>query len=114
MQVHHDDGDKHRVLASDVDVADTVLSRMLGLMGRRALPEDYALAFRFPRARPRSVHMLFVFVPLDAIWVADGEVTTVTQLDPWIGMGRGRGDLSLELPSGAADAVAIGDRIWLE
>ena len=82
-------------------------------MFRRSVPEDYALLFRFGRERTRGLHMLFIPFPIDAVWLADGEVTTVARLRPWVGHGRGRGDVVIEMPAGGADGVAVGDRVEL-
>ncbi|ARS88880.1 DUF192 domain-containing protein [Natrarchaeobaculum aegyptiacum] len=102
------------VLASEVEVADTLVSQTRGLMFRRSLPDDYALAFPFDSASTRDVHMLFVFVPLDVIWVTDGVVERVERLRPWLGLARAKADLILELPAGRASAVEPGDRVVLE
>jgi len=82
-------------------------------MFRRSIPDDYALAFIFDASKIRDVHMLFVFVSIDAIWVADGVVTQVKPLRPWLGFGRADADLLLELPAGTAADVAVGDRVLL-
>jgi uncharacterized protein len=100
-------------LATTVDTADSLLQQTRGLVGRRSLPEGYALAFRFPRAKPRDVHMLFVFVPLDVVWVVGDVVQRVERLRPWTGFARERADLLLELPAGAAADVEPGDRLVL-
>lgn len=103
-----------RLLATTVDVADTLLSQTRGLMFRRSIPDDYALAFRFETTSVRDVHMLFVFFPIDAIWVADGVVQRVERLRPWRSFAREECDLMLELPAGAAEGVEAGDRVVLE
>ncbi|ELY53033.1 DUF192 domain-containing protein [Natronococcus jeotgali] len=103
-----------RRLAATVETADSALAQLRGLTFRRSLPEGYALAFRFGSARPRDVHMLFVFVPLDVIWVEEGVVRRVERLRPWRGIARERADLLLELPAGAADGVEPGDELVLE
>jgi len=100
-----------RVLATDVAVAETFLSRARGLMFRRSIPDDYGLVFRFESAKTRDLHMVCVPFPIDAVWIVDGEVTAVKRLRPWVGWGRARADTIIELPAGAADAVALGDRI---
>jgi hypothetical protein len=106
--------DAERTLATRVEVADSFLARARGLMFRRAVPEDYALVFEFPRPAARSLHMLFVPFPIDAVWLVDGEVTHTARLDAWTGIGRGRADTVLELPAGAAEGVRVGDRIAIE
>lgn len=109
-----------RVLASDVEVADSMLARARGLMFRRAVSEDYALVMemgdgilgRGPAVQ--GVHMLFVRVPLDVVWLVDEEVTRVARLKPWRGIATARADTIVELPAGAARDVRPGDRVTLQ
>ena len=110
MRLLHD-GD---VLASEVEVANTTLSRARGLMFRRSIPDDYALVFRFPDVGRRDVHMLFVPFPLDVVWLADGAVERVATLRPWIGLASARADLMIELPAGTAADVEVGDSITIQ
>ncbi|WP_227131961.1 DUF192 domain-containing protein [Halorubellus salinus] len=114
MRVLHDDGDTERILASDVDVAASTLSRARGLMFRRSIPDEYALVFAFDDAAARDVHMVFVPFPIDAVWLVDEEVTHVKRLRPWLGLGRARADTLVELPAGAAADVDVGDEIRVE
>jgi len=100
-----------RVLADDVEVADSGLSRLRGLMFRRSVPDDYALMFPFEEPGSRSLHMLFVPFAIDAVWLVEGEVTRAKRLRPWVGLGWGTADTVLELPAGAADGVEPGDDI---
>lgn len=102
------------VLARRVEIADSLMSRTRGLMIRRSLPAEYALAFPFGSAKTRDLHMLFVFVPIDAVWVVDDVVQRVERLRPWRSFARERADLIVELPAGAADDVDAGDRLVLE
>lgn len=111
MRLIHRRGDERRVLAATVETADSTLSRARGLMFRRSLPDDYALLFRFGEADTRTLHMLFVPVAIDAVWLVDDEVTAVKRLRPWIGVGRGIADAVIELPAGAADGVRPGDTV---
>jgi uncharacterized membrane protein (UPF0127 family) len=55
--------------------------------------------------------MLFVPFDIDAVWLVDGEVTATKRLRAWRGHGGARADAVLELPAGAADAVAAGDGV---
>lgn len=110
-----DDPDRDaRVLATQVDLADSIVSQTLGLMFRRSIPDDYALAFQFGSAKPRDLHMLFVFFPIDAVWIADGVVQRVETLRPWRSFARAEADLIVELPAGTAAAVEPGDLLGLE
>nr|WP_303647820.1 DUF192 domain-containing protein [Haloarchaeobius amylolyticus] len=110
----HSTGETTRVLATEVDTADSTLTRAKGLMFRRAIPEDYALVFRFDEARSRDVHMLFVPFPIDVLWLVGNEVVQKKRLRPWLGLGRGTADTLVELPAGAAEAVSEGDIVRLE
>jgi uncharacterized membrane protein (UPF0127 family) len=108
---HERDGDA-RTLATDVDVADSFLSQARGLMFRRSIPDGYALLFDFDDAEVRDVHMVFVPFAIDALWVEAEEVQRVERLSAWTGRGEARCDTLVELPAGAADDVAVGDRVW--
>jgi len=111
-----------RVLATEVDVADTLVSTAKGLMFQSALPDGYALVMEvggnglLPRRGPprQFVHMLFVRIPLDVLWLDGETVTHVARLKPWRGVGVGRADRILELPAGNADDVSPGDRVVVE
>jgi uncharacterized protein len=105
VRLVHDDAP----LATHVEVADSFPARARGLMFRRSLPEGHALVFEFGRPVTRSLHMLFVPFPIDALWLVDGRVTRVAQLDPWTGLARGRADTIVELPAGATDGLEPGD-----
>jgi hypothetical protein len=107
------DGSGERTLAGGVELADSIVSRARGLMFRRELPDDSALAFRFERPARRSLHMVFVPFAIDAVWVVGDEVTHVARLSAWIGLGTGTADLVVELPAGAADGVERGDALEL-
>ena len=112
MRVVHEPADgSERVLATTVEVADGLLSQARGLTFRRSVPDDYALVFRFGREATRGLHMLFVPFDIDAVWLVDGEVRAVERLRAWLGHGRARADTVVELPAGAANGVAPGDRV---
>ncbi|MFW5929181.1 MAG: DUF192 domain-containing protein [Halobacteriota archaeon] len=100
------------VLASDVDVADGLLSRMRGMMFRRPPAEGYALVFEFERERRLGVHMLFVVFPLDVVFLdSDDVVVSVRRLPAWRGFASERACRAVELPAGGADDVEPGDRL---
>ncbi|WP_435317719.1 DUF192 domain-containing protein [Haloarchaeobius sp. TZWSO28] len=114
MRLLHSTGERARILASDVEIADTMLSRAKGLMFRRSIPDDYALVFQFDEPRPRDVHMVFVPFPIDVLWLVGDEVVHKKRLRPWIGLGRGTADTLVELPAGEADDISEGDIVRLE
>ncbi|MFB6077599.1 MAG: DUF192 domain-containing protein [Halarchaeum sp.] len=112
MRVVHDENGE--TLASDVETADSFLSRARGLMFRRSVPSDYALVFEFDGAAERDVHMVFVPFDLDVLWVENGEVQRVETLSSWTGLASARADRLVELPAGAAADVRVGDTVRVE
>jgi len=114
VRLRHNPDGKPRNLATEVEVADGLFSRGLGLMFRRSIPDDYALAFRHDAASSRGLHMLFVPFDIDVVWTVDEEVTRVERLSAWTGRATAEADDLFELPAGAADDVEVGDRVWLE
>jgi uncharacterized membrane protein (UPF0127 family) len=111
VRLVHESGDGERTLARRVEVADSLVARGLGLMFRRSVPDDYALAFPFRRAATRRLHMLCVPFPVDAVWTVDDEVVRVERLSAWTGRAAARADVVYELPAGGADGVREGDRV---
>lgn len=127
MEIRHEPADGNgaggpdeRVLATEVELAETVGEQTKGLMFREEVPEDFAMVFRFDDppwwtpdllAELRSIHMLFVRESLDVIWLRDGTVEQVATLSPWTGLGLARADTILELRAGAADGVEPGDTV---
>ncbi|WP_049888495.1 MULTISPECIES: DUF192 domain-containing protein [unclassified Natrinema] len=101
-------------LATTVEFADSIVSQTLGLMFRRSVPDGYALAFQFDSTTTRGLHMVFVFFPIDAVWLVDGVVQRVETLRPWRGFARETADLIVELPAGTAADIDPGDRLRLE
>lgn len=113
MRVVHTTEDEQFTLANTVDTADSFLSQARGLMFRRSIPDDYALAFRFDDERARDIHMLFVPFPLDVVWACDGVVRRVERLSSWTGFARAQADAIFELPAGSAVDVREGDTVQL-
>lgn len=111
--VHRYDG-RETTLASDVDVADSFLRRARGLIGRRSVPDDYALLFRFDEPATRTLHMVGVPFDIDALWLVGDEVVRKRRLSAWTGLGWGTADRIAELPAGAADRVEPGHEIFVE
>ncbi len=120
--VHEPAGEtRAQILATTVEIADSMRSLVRGLRGRRTLPDGHAMVLDVAAgsllgAGPRrtTVDMLFVRVPIDAVWVVDETVVTTKRLAPWWGIGSARADTVVELPAGGADAVSAGDAVRLE
>lgn len=110
-----------RRLIADVEVADSFLGRLRGLMGRRALGDGEGLYL----AGTNGVHMLFMRFPIDCIFLGPSRpdesfpiVRVSRSLRPWRGVvwyARGARAV-VELPAGAADRhdLSAGDFVTLE
>jgi hypothetical protein len=86
-------------------VADGFVSRFLGLMGRRALPEGEGMLF----VPGGSIHMFFMRFALDVVWLApDGAALRVATVRPWRVARAPRGTrFVLELTAGQAAAHGL-------
>jgi uncharacterized membrane protein (UPF0127 family) len=109
--VHEATGD---VLATEVEVAESILATLRGLRFRRSLPADHALVFDFDGAGRRDVDMLFVPFPIDVLWLVEGRVERVDTLRAWFDLAIARADTLIELPAGAAAGVSRGDTIRID
>ena len=114
MRVVHDPDGAGRTLATRVDRAESMVEQSRGVMFRRSLPDGYALVFPFDGVGRRFIHMLFVAVSLDVLWVTDGAVQQVKTMHPWRSFGYAKADTVLELPVGAAQGVSAGDTVVVE
>ncbi|GAC1340231.1 MAG: DUF192 domain-containing protein [Myxococcales bacterium] len=88
------------VLATRVDEARTVLARLRGLLGRRALAEGEALLL----APCSSVHTFFMGFPIDVLFLdREGRaVGAIGSLKPWRATRiYGAAACAVELPAGA-------------
>jgi len=100
------------VLAERAAVAETFLTRLLGLQWRRSLPKGTGLVL-LPN---NSIHMLFMFMRLDVVFVgSDGMVQRVgRRLRPWsIGPIVPGALYCVELPPGTARRTDAGHAIEL-
>lgn len=90
----------------EVEIADSFLSRLRGLMGRRHLSEGCGLLL----APCNSVHMLFMRFAIDVVYL-DEDLSIkkiVRNLTPWLGMSICLGAWgALELPSGEAERLKL-------
>ena len=94
-------------------VADTPLTRLAGLLGRRGLRPDEGLLIRPTSA----IHTCFMRFPIDAVFL-DRElvvVDVVTDLRPWKVASRRGAKAVLELAVGESRRLGIrrGERLYL-
>jgi uncharacterized membrane protein (UPF0127 family) len=101
-----------QVLCPALGVADTALSRMRGLLGRRALAPDEGLMLR-PAG---SIHTAFMHFPIDAVFL-DKELRVLrveANLRPWRLAAQRGAKVVVELPAGAAERVGLAVGMTLE
>jgi uncharacterized membrane protein (UPF0127 family) len=93
------------------DVADRMLPRMKGLLGRREIASGEGLMIR----PAPSIHTYFMRFPIDAVFLSrDGEVVKVSEhVKPWRARSARRAYAVLELAAGEAGRrrIAAGDRL---
>lgn len=103
-----------------VEVADSWLSRLRGLIGRRTLAAGHGLYF----PGTNGIHMLFMRFAIDCVFVTapapngEHEVVAVRpNLRPWTGVvwfvRHARGAIELGAGSAAHAGVRVGDRLRL-
>lgn len=104
------------VLAAHGELARSFLARGRGLMGRKSLPDQYALVI-YPEW---SIHTFFMRVPIDVLFVGrDDHVVGMREAmppnRPFAGVPPWRGHYVVELPAGAiaATGTALGDQLSL-
>jgi len=92
-------------------VADTSLTRMRGLLGKRSLAPEEGILLR-PAS---SVHTLFMRFPIDVVFLdRDFAVLRVVPgLRPWRAASRRRAAVVLELAAGESErrGIRVGDRL---
>lgn len=117
-----DEGPEERVLATEVEIADSTLSQAKGLMFRSSVPDDFALVLEVGGdgglltggPSRQFVHMLFMRFPIDVLWLQDDRVVQKERLSPWTGAGVAKADRIVELPAGNASDVTVGDVVRVE
>ena len=92
-------------------LADTALTRMKGLLGRRELRSGEGILLK-PGS---SVHMAFMRFPIDAVFL-DRDLRVVkiaVDLQPWRVAGSRGAKAVLEIPAGEASrrGLTVGDRL---
>ena len=94
-------------------LAETPLTRLKGLLGRRELPTGEGLLLR-PTS---SIHMFFMRFAIDAVWVDKGlNVLKVSpEVGPWkvAGCKGARGVVELPAGEAARRGVQVGDQLAL-
>jgi uncharacterized membrane protein (UPF0127 family) len=102
------------VVCDRCTVADTMLARMRGLLGRKNLPPGEGILLR----PCPSVQTFFMRFPIDVVFVDRDSVVlkVVENLKPWRSTGARRAHAAIELASGEAarNGITVGDRLVTE
>lgn len=97
-----DENGTKNLLADRVAIADTVISRLKGLMFEKELKENHALIL-YPC---NSIHMFFMRFPIDVIYTDENfaVVKTVKNIKPWkVDFGHSKAKYTIELPIGTVN-----------
>lgn len=107
-----------------LEVAATPQQQAIGLMARESLPDDRGMLFPFEPARPVSFWMKNVLIPLDMVFIHNGEIVAIAQdvppcettRCPTYGPGEQMVDYVLELRGGRAAELDLqaGDPVEIE
>ncbi|OPY27987.1 MAG: hypothetical protein A4E28_01763 [Methanocella sp. PtaU1.Bin125] len=106
------------VVASEVEMADTLLKQTIGLMFRKSIPSGYAMIFDMRREQYISIHMMFVFFPIDLVYLDRNRriIDIKRHLRPWIGVAAAKkpARYAIELPDGTVEACGLKESETLE
>lgn len=113
---------KHTVLRkngekiiSDISIADSFLSRFMGLMFKKQIPDDYGLWIK----PCNQIHMFNMRFSIDVIYLSSlNEVVHIdSAVKPWVVCKTVKNAVSvIEVNSGISESVgiALGDRLELD
>ena len=105
---------RNTIIASRSKIADSAVSRAVGLMFSK--PTQAAMVLKFAKETPVSLHTFFVFFPIDII-LADGGLRVVELLKAMPPFStysaRQKARFVVEVPSGtiAKSKTRVGDRL---
>jgi hypothetical protein len=101
------------VVCERLALADSPLTRLRGLLGRKGLEAGEGLLLR-PAS---SIHTFFMRFPIDAVFLDRGLVvlSIADGLEPWRAASKRGAKAVLELPAGesARHGLAVGDQLTL-
>lgn len=100
-----------RVIAADVNIADSFSTRFWGLLGKKSLGDEEGLLLM----RCSSIHCFFMKIPIDAVYLSKNmNVLGTETLNPWSVGRHFKGTANvLELKAGRA-RVSLGDVLKIQ
>jgi len=104
---------KKKEISKDAEICSSVLSKFIGLMFSA---EPKALVFRFDKEQNISLHMLFVFYPIDVLFLDNKKIVVDMKEDfrPFtFYKSRKKAMYAVEFPTGAIrkSKAMIGDKL---
>ena len=93
-----------KCIASDMEFAQGLLSQTKGLMFRKRISDDYALVFVLAKPRMISIHMLFVWFPIDVLFLDENKrIVKTAHLRSWTGLASSSEKIKyiIEIPEGS-------------
>jgi len=74
------------MIATNIEFARTTFRHALGLMFRKSIQYDHSMIFILKKPSHVGIHMLFVFFPIDVIFLNDEKkIMGLSRLRPWVG-----------------------------
>ena len=110
------EGKRKKIILRKVRHAISFAEQAKGLMFERKRNFDYGLVFHLPfeTRAGASVHMLFVFFPIDIVYLdAQKRITEIARLNPWQlnFTPRKAAKWFIELPAGKAKGLKAGEKV---
>lgn len=110
---------KKREVIGKVLIAESVLQKSIGLLGRRKADFALVFPFGFSGKMKLSIHTFFMLFSIDVLWLRKGKVIDMREnLRPFIFFAAPKEDADtvIELPAGTikAKGVMVGDRMRYE
>lgn len=108
---------QNKTIIDNVKFANSYFKKFKGLMFERKKNFNYALVFEFEGEQKMraSIHMMFVFFPIDAIYLNKGKkvVDIKLGLKPFTlnYTPKGKARYLIELPKGTANEIKLGDQL---
>jgi len=96
-----------------VEISDTDEARRIGLSNRDYLAEDGGMLFVFPETARHGFWMKDTLIPLDFVWIAEGQVVDITANVP-VELGQSDAELTQYLPSKPVDSMLEVNAGWID
>ena len=102
------------IIATNIELARSVLRQATGLMFRRSIPRSFAMIFDMRWEQYIGIHMMFVPFPIDLIYLdANRQIVDLRHLRAWTGMAHPKkpARYAIEMPAGTIEqySLTVGD-----